>query len=260
MELVKKIQIPVIADSVLSPDVYYSDELTSIYFQTEDDKFGRITFYNLDAIKICRGELMPFEYDWNQHERGDWVYKIENSKWLLERYNYENKNYRTSYEFGGNVDDMTTDFNHYLFSFHDQFIEVIAKGFWFEKDPASLFKKSLQSNHPFLNLPEIDVNRFSAYNLTCQVRKNQKTTEELIADAQYCPQKLFQFALEIGNTASIDHSLNLQYRNGKLISVLRGYFGKQIVEFEGIASFDDVKPYIEKYIEEVSIRRKEMGK
>ena len=60
MELAKGIIIPVVADFVLSPDVLYSDELTGIYFQTEDEQYGRITFENLDALKICRGEILPF--------------------------------------------------------------------------------------------------------------------------------------------------------------------------------------------------------
>ncbi len=116
MELVKRISIPVEADSVLSPDVYYGDKLTGIYFHTSDDQFGRITFNNLDAIKICRGEMMPYEYNWETHERGVWVFKIENSKWLTERFNYESDHYGSSYEFGGNVNEMLTGFSHYLFN------------------------------------------------------------------------------------------------------------------------------------------------
>lgn len=259
MELVKRIKVPVIADSVLSPDVYYGDDQTGIYFVTEDDQFGRITFYNLDAIKICRGEMMPYQYNWSDHEKGTWVFKIENSEWLTERYKYEKENYGSSYEFGGNVDDMLTDFNHYLFSFHDQFVEVIAKGFWFEKDSNSLFKRPLQDGHPFLNLPQIGES-FSQHDLTCHVWKNQNPIEELINNSYYCPQKIIQFALEIEGHISINHTLGLQYRNGKLISRFSGYFGKQIIEFDRIATLEDVKPYVEKYISEVYERRKAMGK
>jgi hypothetical protein len=46
---------------------------------------------------------------------------------------YENKHYGKSHEFGGNVNEMLTDLKHYLFSFHDQFMEIIARGFWFEE-------------------------------------------------------------------------------------------------------------------------------
>ena len=71
---------------------------------------------------------------------------------------------------------------------------------------------------------------------------------------------MIEFALEIEGKISIDYSLVLSYRNGKLISSLRGYFGKQIVEFSGIAKFADAKPYIEKYMNEVYERRKAMKK
>lgn len=259
MEIVKSLKIPIIADSVLSPDVYYG-EITGIYFQTHDGQFGRITFENLDALKICRGEIMPYNYKWGTNEHSIWIFIIENSKWQKERYIYEKKNYGKSYEFGGNVDEMLTDFKHYLFSFHDQFIEVIARGFWFEKAEINLFRKPLQEGHPFLNLSDIDVEKFVAYSLTCQIRRNDKTDDELIYNAKFCSQKLIEFALELDGRASVNNSLILSYRNGKLISSLRDYFGRQIVEFGGLAKLSEVKPYIEKYIREVYERRRAKGK
>lgn len=39
------------------------------------------------------------------------------------------------------------------------------------------------------------------------------------------------------------------------IGRLRGYFGKEIIEFDGIAELEHVKPYIEKYIGQVYDRR-----
>ncbi len=260
MELAKGIIIPVIADFVLSPDVFYGDELTGIYFQTEDEQHGRITFENLDALKICRGENFPFSFDLQEGQESPWVYKVENSNWQKERFDYENKNYGNSYEFGGNVNEMLTDFSHYVFKFHDQFVEVIARGFWFEQDKKSLFKRELQVGHPFLNLPDCNVEKFVSHNLTCQVRINSKPTERLISDAKFCSQKLIEFALELDGKSSVNNSLVLSYRNGKLISSLRGYFGKQIIVFDGVAKLTDVKPHIEKYIGEVYERRKAMGK
>ncbi len=260
MELAKGIIIPVAADFVLSPDVLYSDELTGIYFQTEDEQYGRITFENLDALKICRGENLPFPDDFEAGHEYPWVYKIENSKWLKERFDYENGNYGSSYEFGCDVNEMLTDFSHYVFKFHDQFVEVIARGFWFEQDKTSLFKRELQVGHPFLSLPDSSVEKFVSHNLTCQVRANSKPIEKLISDAKFCSQKLIEFALELDGKASVNNSLILSYRNGELISSLRGYLGKEIIKFNGIAKLTDVKPYIEKYIGEVYERRKGMGK
>ena len=121
METVKQIRIPVIADSVLSPEFFYGDG-TGIYFVTGDDQYGRITFENLESVKICRGEVMPYKVDYSLGDRGTWIYQVENSKWQQERFDYENRYYGKSYEFGGDVNEMLTDFKHYLFSFHDQFI------------------------------------------------------------------------------------------------------------------------------------------
>jgi len=260
VEIAQGITIPVVADFVLSPDVFYGDQLTGIYFQTEDEEYGRITFENLDALKICRGENLPYVDNWDEGQKYPWIYKIENSKWLKERFDYENENYGSSYEFGRDVNEMLTDFSHYVFKFHDQFVEVIARGFWFEQDKTSLFKRELQFGHPFLNLPNNSMEKFVSHNLTCQVIINSTPQDKLIADAKFCSQKLIEFALKLDGKASVNNSLILSYRNGKLISCLRGYFGKQIVEFDGVAKLADVKPYIEKYIGEVYDRRKAMGK
>ena len=66
---------------------------------------------------------------------------------------------------------MMTDFKHYLFSFHDQFIEVIARGFWFEKSETPLFGKKLMEGHPFLPLSEKNAEKITAHSLTAQIRK-----------------------------------------------------------------------------------------
>jgi hypothetical protein len=256
MEIVRQISIPIIADSVLSPELYCGKEYTGIYFLTNNEKYGRITFEHIDSIKFCRGEMMPYEFDWRLLENHNWIFQIENSKWLLERFNYEKTNYGESYEFGGNVHEMLTDFKHYLFSFHDEFIEVIAKGFWFEEDEDNLFKKDLQNGHPFLPLSKENMQKFEHSEMIMQVRINQKEKDILIKHAYYFSQKLYEFALELDGKESIQNTVSLTYKNNKLLSVLRGFFGNQIIEFDGIATLEQVKPYMEKYMEEVYERRK----
>jgi len=265
MEIMKPIKIPVIADSVLSPDLLYDGERgTSILFITntsknlEDDKHGRITFENLDAVKICRGECYPYELDWSTKERGIWVFQVENSQWQKERYEYEKKHYGSSYEWGGDVNEMLTDFKHYLFSFHDQFIEAIARGFWFEEAEQSLFKKELTAGHPFLQLPADNHETITVQSIKCQIWKNPKPKEQLAHDAQFCSQKLYEFALMLEDDSRplrAENTLVLAYRNGKLISILTGYFSRQEAVFDGIASLEQVKPLVEKYMAEVHERR-----
>jgi hypothetical protein len=258
MELAKGIIIPVLADFVLSPDVYYGDNHTGIYFQTEDDQFGRITFNNLDAIKICRGENLPFADDWKVRPEVTWVYKVENSKWLKERFSYENENYGSSYEFGRNVNEMLTDFSHYVFKFHDQFVEVIARGFWFEKDASNLFKKDLKEGHPFLPLPEINIKTFEIEGIKYKAIFNPLNTESLIQDTKYCPQKLIEFAVEFEGKYSVSQTLIIMQRQDRLISVLSQFIGQPQFETEGVAAFEEIKPIVDRYIGEVAERRRQM--
>jgi len=259
MELAKGIIIPVLADNVLSPDVFYGDD-TGIYFQTADDQFGRITFDNLDAIKICRGENLPYEDNWKVGQEATWVYKVENSKWLKERFKYENENYGSSYEFGGNVNEMLTDFSHYVFKFHDQFVEAVARGFWFEKDTDSLFKREFKEGHPFLPLPETTIKHFEVEGIKCKAIFNPVPTDNLILNTQYCPQKLIEFALEFEGKFSVCQTLLIMQRQSKLISVLSQFIGRPEFEQEGVAAFEVVKPIVDKYIGEVAERRRQMRK
>jgi hypothetical protein len=225
MELAKGIILPVLADRVLSPVVYYG-ELTGIYFQTEDEQFGRITFHNLDAIKICRGENLPFLNNWEVGQDFPWVYKVDKSKWLKERFDYENENYGSSYEFGGNVNEMRTDFSHYVFKFHDQFVEVIARGFWFEKDTNNLFKKELKDGHPFLPLPETNVKTFEIEGIKYKAIFNPIATDNLIQNTQYCQQKLIEFGVDFEGKFSVSQTLIIMQRQGKLVSLLTQFIGR----------------------------------
>jgi hypothetical protein len=149
MEITQGLLVPTQADSVLSPQVNYGDPLTGIYFTTQDDQFGRITFENLDSIKVSRGELIPYEVDQEEGQIYCWVLKVKNSNWLTERFQYEKRIYGKSYEFGGNVDEMLTDFSHFVFRFHDEFVEAIARGFWVEKSNENLFGKELMKDIHF---------------------------------------------------------------------------------------------------------------
>ncbi len=268
MEKAKKIIIPVTADEVLSPQVFYGEEIldgikcTGIYFVTNDTQYGRISFDKLDSLKVSRGEYLPYEddVDISSEEPYPWVFKVEKSNWLKQRFDYENSNYGKRYEFGRNVNEMLTDFNHYIFRFHDEFIEVIARGFWYEKNIDSLLDKELPLGHPLVDLSEDNMDKFVTNCITCQVRKNPKTNEEIIKDAKLCPQKIMQFALEFDDKATVSMTLTALYRKDKLISVLNPIFGDEIMQFDGFASFDEVKPYIDEYMKEVCARRKKSGK
>jgi hypothetical protein len=257
-ELAKGIIIPVLSDYILSPEVLYADnETTGIYFRTPDDQFGRITFNNLDAIKVCRGEYIPYSDDWTEDKDVPWVYSVANSTWLLERYAYENNYYGAAYEFGGNVNDMFTDFSHYVFRFHDQFVEVIARGFWFEQDTETLFKKPLMQGHPLLPLPQTKVTMHEASCIVYKVIYNTLPEIQLVENSFFCPQKLLEVEVDYKGNFSSFLTLVLTRRNGKVTSILRTLYGVQIFEAQKVTGFEDVKESIEKEITIVAERRKQ---
>jgi hypothetical protein len=256
MEIAMGLKVPIKADSVLSPEIYYGDPFSAVYFTTEDDQFGRITFENLDSLKVSRGENMPIENDLKKGEPYCWVYIVKDSKWLKERHKYESDYYGDSYEFGRDVNEMLTEFNHYIFRFHDEFVEAIARGIWFEKDSEKLFGKELTNGHPFYPLPNINTVNFEAHGLKCIARINPIHIDELKNNCLYCSQTLIEFVLQLDGNPFINNRLLLFRRGNNLISSLRGCFGKKKVEFDNIPTLNDVRPYME----EVAIRRKGLGK
>lgn len=262
-------KVPVEAQSVDSPMVCYGAgrRKTGIYFVTEDDRHGRVTFEKLDSIRVSRGEYVPCEDDWVDGAPFCWVYVVENSSWLAERYAYESKHYGDSYGFDVkcSVDEMLTDFSHYLFKFHDEFVEATAAGIWFEVDDEPFDERSLTEGHPFLPLPQSALTeRIEARDLICEVRKNQAADDELKAYSRYCGYPIMDFVLDLPDspaaTAEPSFRLSLRNLNGKLSSRLYRSFGGEIASFNGIADLDQVRPHITRAMGEVRERRREMGK
>lgn len=96
---------------------------TGIYFDTADrlgpgtrGDLGRLTFERLNAIKVTSGEYLPYERDPSAF--GGWAYVMSESPWLTERHQYTMRHY------GRSLDTH----RHYVFVFHDEFIEAIGEG------------------------------------------------------------------------------------------------------------------------------------
>lgn len=240
------IQIPVIADYVLSPIVIYGEEFTSINFETQDEEFGRITLQNMDAIKICRGELPPYNdpTEVDDFVIGTWVYKVENSNWLQERYQYEKEHYEQSYEWGNSVDEMLTDYSHYFFRFHDEFVEVIAKGFWYEQAEESFVGKPLTKNHPFLAIENGFTDQLTVGDKTFYFKYNLLSVATLEKQVQFCQQKLIEIWLSLPKDDFMEGSLRIKKSNNKTISYYQPTFGKAVFLKEGIATIEDLKNYL----------------
>jgi len=145
-----------------------------------------------------------------------------------------------------------------LFKFHDEFIEVLAKGFWFEKSEKSLKNKPLQESHPCLPLTRNIKEVFNVEGVNYFILKTQIDTKTLSENAFFYEQKLVEIHLELDKKYSLYKTLYLQRRNNKLISVLKGSYTKEKVLREGIATFEEIKELIEESIHEIIQRRRIM--
>jgi hypothetical protein len=254
------IAVPILADLVEKPIVTYGAGPTSINFMTQDERWGRVTFEKLDSLRVSRGEYEPYPMDWNGGRRVHWVSVVSPSSWLRERYEYERRCYGQAYEFSGDVDEMLRDFSHYVFSFHDQFVEVLCAGIWFELADVCIGDRELGPNHPLLDLPPSDADSFEAHGITCQIRCNPKPLDELMENAMLCSQKLLQFAAHLDGSACVNWTLDFRVRDEGVQSYLKSHFGKVEKTFEGIAALEDVRSHVEEWLRQVRERRKQMGK
>lgn len=255
------LEVPLKADSVDSPIVQYGGGMTAIHFTTDEGRWGRITFERLDSIKVSRGEYEPFPPAAADADSFHWVTTVANSLWLQERYEYERRHYGRAYNFGGNVDEMLTDFSHYVFSFHDQFVEVLAAGIWFESAETMLGNRDLDLDHPLKGLAHIEADeKFENNGITCQVRRNPLSNDELKRRARLCSQTILEIAAELDGQAGTHWSLTLRLRNGIGRTYLRNYFGHQVATFEDSPDLSVIRPPIDKWLEEVRERRRQMGK
>lgn len=262
--LARNFDVPQLLDSVLSPTVVYgASDSTALHSLARDEKtFVRIGFEGLDSIRVCRGEYLPYPMAPGEEYNGPGsVYLIDNSAWLRERYAYEAEHYRHSYEWGGSVEEMLTDYEHYLFRFHDEYVEAIARGISFEtsRKPFTLDKKA--PRWPWDDLPKSrTTERFVIDGITCQVRTSALPLEQLLEEARYCTQPLFHFALELEGSASVSRRVDLRVRRGETRSLYRGIFGPIESTLPGVATLEQAKAFVEPHIREVAEHRRLMGK
>ena len=258
------IPVSISADSVEGPTVTYREllksggTLTSIKFLTDDEEWARVTFEHLDSIRVSRGEYDPYPRERQPGDPYHWVSEVVPSPWLLERYDYEKRHYGNVYEFNGDVDEMLRDFSHYVFSFHDQFVEALSAGIWLERLDES---NEVSATHPLRTLPRPTTpDLIEAHGLVCEIWPNTRPMDQLVEDAKLCSQKLLQFVLVVDNIESISWTVAVRNRHGKVRSSLRPSIGPVRATFEGVAGLEQVRPHVESWLQEVRERRKRMGK
>lgn len=263
MQIIKPIHIPIEADRVLPP-ILQCGELTGIYFRTEDNAHGRIAFDKLDSIKLSRGECLPYEFSEEdvtaaaENDIFPWIFTVQNSPWQSERYDYEKRYYGKHYEFGGTVEEMIWDYSHYVFHFHDEFIEAIARGFWFEKNDSSLWEKPLLPGHPFLPIPNDIEQCYEKHGIRYYIMTNPIPLTDLLSNTYYCAQRLLEIEIELNGSRSRSWTLMAINRLGKIVFVLSPSFGKPILTTDTLISIDEIKSLYEKHLLEVAQRRKKM--
>jgi len=239
-------------DPVLSPGLSFGEELPlRLTYLTEDDSHVRVTFEGLDAFRCARGE-----YD--EYEAEDAIAVVEPSDWLLERHAYEAKYYGSSYEWGRGADTMLRDTHHYLFNFHDDFVEVLARGLWFELSSEPWpHDAPLTPPHPAVPLgPGARLEAGEHEGVAYEVRANPRPASELIADARLFSQPLYELLLDrpqqwVRLRASLDGS--------EVWAWLANSFGVESVTFDHVPELDEVLPLFRAELSEIAERRRHMA-
>lgn len=255
------------ADSVLSPRLTFGhlplfpdDEdypPNAIYFPLPHNEggLGRVTFEGLDAVRGSRGEHLPYPRAVPltlPAKTRDWVFEVPNSPWLAERHTYENHHYQTP---------LLDTHQHYLFSFHDHFVEAIAQGIWFDKpDPDKPLVPP--PAHPLASFSQTDPaeTRRSPSGITWELRRSSKDEATLILDSRLCSQRLYQFNLVLDGESREAARVWLRTSRGRTYSrITRNWVG-ELGRFDGLAAPDAFLSQWERYVREVADRRRSMGK
>ena len=236
-----------VPDSVAQPDVIFTETGARIDYYRRDGGWARVVFERWDSLRVCRGEWPPYPQADDEVRSG--IDIVRPSTWLAERHGYEAKHYRNNYDFDNDVDEMLREFEHYLFHFHDVFVEVIAGGLHFDlTDGAPAANGSLTTRPGWLVLPESATREcWQCSGIACHVRVDPRPHDEIREAARFCSQRVVDLALELDGHPSVSHGLTVRTRDGVTRSRWRGYFGAVEQTFEGIPPLDAIRPLVEAY-------------
>jgi hypothetical protein len=253
--------VPLTADSVAPPRLVYGSLETAlasgrdeaypaVYFEISGGSLGRVTFEGLDAVKAARGELLPYDTA-TPRMPGDWVFTVAESLWLTERHHYEMQLYSTP---------LLETYLHYVFQFHDEFVEAIAQGIWLDAaDPSRPFTRPAQ--HPLAPLPDSlpAETHVSPSGIEWELRRSPLTDSELTNGSHLCSQRVWQFNLILDGRSSEGASIWLRTRNGQTTSRLtRPWPSGELGSREGLAQPHDFTEAWEECLAAIAERRRAM--
>jgi len=239
-ELSHPLNVPIRADSVESPTVEYGSRSTVLRFTTDDDRTARVTFENLDSIRISRGEYAPYDPASQADDRSSWVQTISNSPWLRERYEYEKRHYSDAYQWGGDVEEML-EFSHYVFTFHDEFVEAIADGIWMELDD-----QPSGTAFPWRGLSDEEAaETIPSSGVAWTFRRNSLPLKEIEGRAALCSQTLFEFWTSSNVHGRADWRVTHRVRGGVGKSCLRNSLQTTVAVYDAIPTLSEIQRQIE---------------
>jgi hypothetical protein len=247
-------------DGVACPEIRYGELGASLDYPRRHGGWARVVFDRWDALRVCRGEYSPYAQAVPESGSYSSISIVRPSTWLRERYEYERRHYAKAYAFNGDVDEIRREFDHYLFCFHDEFVEVTAGGVHFDLSDAR-HDGELHQRPGWAGLPESCIaHRWECSGITCQIRLDARPQDAIIEASRFCDQSIVQVALELDGRASISQRLSVRTRDGETKSRWRGYFGAVEHTFDGIPSLDELRPLVEEHAAAVRARRTAMGK
>lgn len=250
---------PFLPDSVLAPRLLIADHRVDLSYPAADcGATVQVTFEGVDAVRRARGEASPYPAAAGSAYAP--VAIVRPSAWLRERHAYEAEHYGDTYEWGRGADTMLVDTHHHLFVFHDEFVEVLARGAWFERfdgeAPAGATLRPGHPGHPLSGDP-VEAGRHGGIDFA--IRASTVPAERLLAGARLHSQPMFELFLD-GNEdrPTLVVRVRADAEHGGVRAWVIGSYGPEIATFDRIPTLDDVAPVFRAWLTDLARRREEI--
>lgn len=226
----------------------------TIEYTANDGVTVRVSFERWNALRCSHG--WPYSREQVADvERMEWLapwfFTVEDSPWLPERHDYMKKHADDYVHCNvGGVEDMLTDFSHYVLQFPRECIEVIAGGIWFERSDRP--SEGWQADHPLRGLgPEHRVDAFTHRGAAYEIRQNRLPLDELRRRAVLCEQPLVEFLRVDGRHVILMLRLSIRERGGAITCILRASRAAELARYPSIPSLDELSRRFLAYVDGV---------